>query len=212
MDERHVRPGVRFAVDAYVNFARTQPWPAAVSLLTELCPDLMVKRIDALQTHYTWIATEGLDYFRSRLTQATEDSEFALRVTLNIVMREKCRAAIAALGFKCGRPMDYFGRVDDIFPNVLKMDSPPDRKPRLARRARLHTDRVSGRPVLLHQEAILVLSTSGYEILRLCDGTHTVPEIIKDLQSRYPFAGPILTQEIPEYIKAISQKGLIERV
>ncbi|HUD84711.1 MAG TPA: hypothetical protein VMQ67_14465, partial [Candidatus Saccharimonadales bacterium] len=23
----HVVPGVRFAVDAYVNFARTQPWP-----------------------------------------------------------------------------------------------------------------------------------------------------------------------------------------
>src|SRR5262245_27419954 len=29
-DERHILPGVRFAVDAYVNFARFQPWPVAI--------------------------------------------------------------------------------------------------------------------------------------------------------------------------------------
>ena len=34
---RHVQPGVRFAVDAYVNFARCAPWEeAAISSLTEL--------------------------------------------------------------------------------------------------------------------------------------------------------------------------------
>src|ERR1700748_2700660 len=31
LDERHVLPGVRFSVDAYVNFARTKPWPVAIS-------------------------------------------------------------------------------------------------------------------------------------------------------------------------------------
>src|ERR1700730_63096 len=84
MDERHVRPGARFAVDAYVNFARTQPWPIAIaSSLTELfAPDLMSKRLDAFQTSYPGIASEGLDYFRARLTQARDDSEFALGVTL----------------------------------------------------------------------------------------------------------------------------------
>ncbi|HXW82567.1 MAG TPA: hypothetical protein VEJ84_23925, partial [Acidimicrobiales bacterium] len=30
-DERHVVPGVRFAVDAYVTFARTRPWVEAVA-------------------------------------------------------------------------------------------------------------------------------------------------------------------------------------
>src|ERR1041384_6409727 len=29
LEERHVLPGVRFAVDAYVNFARSKPWPIA---------------------------------------------------------------------------------------------------------------------------------------------------------------------------------------
>jgi pyrroloquinoline-quinone synthase len=84
IDGRHIRPGVRFAVDAYVNFARTQPWPIAIaSSLTELfAPDLMATRLDAFEKYYTWIASDGLDYFRARITQAREDSEFALGVTL----------------------------------------------------------------------------------------------------------------------------------
>ena len=31
LDNRHLVPGVRFAVDAYVNFARNQPWPVAIA-------------------------------------------------------------------------------------------------------------------------------------------------------------------------------------
>ena len=42
----------------------------------------MSKRLDAFQKYYPWIASEGLDYFRVRLTQAREDSEYALGVTL----------------------------------------------------------------------------------------------------------------------------------
>lgn len=104
MDERYVRPGVRFAVDGYVNFARTQPWPIAIaSSLTELfAPDLMAKRLDAFQNYYTWIASDGLDYFRTRLVQAREDSEFALDVTLKYCTDRKTQeAAINALRFKC---------------------------------------------------------------------------------------------------------------
>src|SRR5260370_39550810 len=71
-DARHVVPGVRFAVDAYVTFARTQPWPIAMaSSLTELfAPDLMAKRLEAFQRHYTWVDAGGLEYFKNRLTQA----------------------------------------------------------------------------------------------------------------------------------------------
>ena len=95
--------------------------------------------------------------------------------------------------------------------NALNMDSPiPSQTPRLAKRARLHIDPVSGNPVLMHQEEVLLLNCSGYEILRLCDGTHTLPEVIQDLENRYPEAGPILKREVAEYVEAISQKGLIE--
>lgn len=103
-DERHVRTGVRFAVDAYVNFARTSPWPIAVaSSLTELfAPNLMAARLDAFQEHYKWIASDGLDYFRARLTQARQDSEFGLRLTVQYCTDRKMQEmAIRALRFKC---------------------------------------------------------------------------------------------------------------
>ena len=32
LDQRHIVPGVRFAVDAYATFARTRPWTEAVAL------------------------------------------------------------------------------------------------------------------------------------------------------------------------------------
>lgn len=103
-DERHVVPGARFAVDAYLTFARTRPWTEAVaSSLTELfAPDLMAERLAAFERWYPWIDREALAYFRARLTQAPRDSEHALEV-----VTEYCRtpeeqgAAVAALSFKC---------------------------------------------------------------------------------------------------------------
>lgn len=86
----------------------------------------------------------------------------------------------------------------------------PDKKPRLTKRARLHTDPVTGQPVLMYQEAVLVLNESGSEILRLCDGTHTLSEIIQDLENQYPAAPSILAREVAEYIEGIGQKGLLE--
>src|SRR5882724_4171823 len=52
-----VLPGVRFAVDAYVNFARRAPWPEAVcSSLTELfAPEIHKQRLANWPQHYSWI-------------------------------------------------------------------------------------------------------------------------------------------------------------
>ncbi|GHJ99709.1 pyrroloquinoline-quinone synthase PqqC [Streptomyces sp. NPDC003753] len=103
-DERHVVPGVRFAVDAYVTFARTRPWTEAVaSSLTELfAPDLMAERLTAFERHYPWIDRAGLAYFRSRLTQAPRDAEHALEVVTAYCDSPAERAgALAALSFKC---------------------------------------------------------------------------------------------------------------
>lgn len=104
LSSREVLPGVRFAVDAYVNFARAQPWPIAVaSSLTELfAPDLMAKRLEAFEKFYHWIEPGGLEYFRKRLTQARRDSGEALELTLNhCTGREAQESAVRALRFKC---------------------------------------------------------------------------------------------------------------
>jgi pyrroloquinoline-quinone synthase len=103
-DSRHVVPGARFAVDAYVNFARTKPWPVAIaSSLTELfAPDLMANRLAAFEKHYTWVKPWGFDYFRSRVTQARVDSEEGLKLTLQYCdTPELQREAVRALSFKC---------------------------------------------------------------------------------------------------------------
>lgn len=104
LQDRHVLPGVRFAVDAYVNFARTQPWPIAIaSSLTELfAPDLMATRLAAFEKFYSWIDPRGLDYFRRRTTQARRDSEEALAIALEYCnTSELQRDAVRALEFKC---------------------------------------------------------------------------------------------------------------
>jgi len=104
LDNRHLLPGVRFAVDAYVNFARSQPWPIAIaSSLTELfAPDLMTTRLEALEKFYQWIDPRGLDYFRRRLTQARRDFDEALAITLDHCSTPQLqREAACALEFKC---------------------------------------------------------------------------------------------------------------
>jgi pyrroloquinoline-quinone synthase len=77
-------PGVRFAVDAYVNFARRAPWPEAVcSSLTELfAPEIHKQRLAGWPDHYPWIDRGGLHYFQSRMSLARRDVEFGLAVTL----------------------------------------------------------------------------------------------------------------------------------
>jgi len=104
LSEAWVLPGVRFAVDAYVQFCRSRPWLEAVAAsLTELfAPTIVSERLSAILTHYTWIEPEGLQYFRNRLTQAPRDAEYALGLVLErCVTRVSQDRAVAALNFKC---------------------------------------------------------------------------------------------------------------
>jgi pyrroloquinoline-quinone synthase len=99
-----VAPPARFAVDAYVNFARWQPWPVAIaSSLTELfAPDLMARRLEAFEKYYPWVRPEGLEYFQRRVTQARRDSDEALQLTIQYCpTRAMQEAAVSALKLKC---------------------------------------------------------------------------------------------------------------
>jgi pyrroloquinoline-quinone synthase len=98
-----VVPGVRFAVDAYVNFARRAPWQEAVcSSLTELfAPEIHKQRLAGWPEHYPWIEQEGLFYFRKRLSEARRDVEHGLAVTLDYFRtREQQERALEILQFK----------------------------------------------------------------------------------------------------------------
>jgi pyrroloquinoline-quinone synthase len=102
-DHRHLLPGVRFAVDAYVNFARRAPWQEAVcSSLTEMfAPDIHKERLAGWPEHYPWVQPEGLAYFRSRIPLASRDVEHGLRVTLAYFRTpEQQQRALDILQFK----------------------------------------------------------------------------------------------------------------
>jgi len=101
--QRHVVPGVRFAVDAYVNFARQAPWQEAVcSSLTEMfAPKIHKDRLATWPTHYPWIDPDGLQYFRSRISLAERDVEHGLEVTLgHFTTRAQQQRALEILQFK----------------------------------------------------------------------------------------------------------------
>jgi pyrroloquinoline-quinone synthase len=103
VSEQRVLPAVRYAVDAYVSFARHKPWIESVaSSLTELFGPAAIRvRLDALERHYQWIDPAGLEYFRTRLVKAPRDAQYALDLVVERChTREQQDAAVAALRFK----------------------------------------------------------------------------------------------------------------
>ncbi len=100
---KEVLPGVRYAVDAYLDLVKNRSLLEAVaSSLTELFSrDLITLRMDALRRHYPWLSG-GLDYFEARLDQAPADAQFAFQFVADhartYAEQEK---AIQALREKC---------------------------------------------------------------------------------------------------------------
>lgn len=79
-----VRPGVRFACDAYVTFVREQSLleGVAASLTEFFAPDLMSRRIEVFERHYGFSDKPGLEYFKERVPRAARDAREALDFVL----------------------------------------------------------------------------------------------------------------------------------
>jgi pyrroloquinoline-quinone synthase len=125
---RHVRAGVRFAVDAYVNFARTAPWEeAAISSLTEMfAPKIHADRLAGWPTLYPWIAADGLAYFRSRIPLATRDVEHGLEVAHRwCCTRARQERALEILHFKLDVLWAMLDAIAHAYPDDLPLESRP---------------------------------------------------------------------------------------
>lgn len=123
-EEREILPGVRFAVDAYLQLVRERTFLEAVaSSLTEMFSrDLISLRLDAMRQHYPWLEP-GLAYFTSRLSQAPEDASFALEwVMRHARTREQQNSAIAALSAKCDI---LWAQLDAIYYSYVSPGWPP---------------------------------------------------------------------------------------
>lgn len=124
VSQRMVLPGVRFTVDAYVNFVRQAPWEEGIcSSLTELfAPEIHQQRLQSWPERYPWIEAGGLQYFRNRLSEARRDVEHGLAFTLahfnTCALQER---ALAIVQFK----LDVLWTMLDAMTLAYEQDMPP---------------------------------------------------------------------------------------
>ncbi|TSB08688.1 pyrroloquinoline quinone biosynthesis peptide chaperone PqqD [Streptomyces sp. NBC_01525] len=69
----------------------------------------------------------------------------------------------------------------------------------------LRADRVRGVDLLLLPERVVVLEGSAGEVLRLCDGTRDVPQIVRELTARHP--GAPVADEVPAFLDRVRKEG-----
>jgi pyrroloquinoline quinone biosynthesis protein D len=81
-----------------------------------------------------------------------------------------------------------------------------DAVPRLWRLARLNYDPVRQRHVLLYPEGAVLLNDTGAAILELCNGTHTVGDIVTILTERYQAD---ISADVTEYLDRMADRELV---
>jgi pyrroloquinoline quinone biosynthesis protein D len=82
----------------------------------------------------------------------------------------------------------------------------PDSTPRLWRLARLDYDPVRQRPVLLYPEGAVLLNDTGAAILELCNGSHTLSQIVSILTERYHAD---VAADVTEYLTHMADRELV---
>ena len=83
-------------------------------------------------------------------------------------------------------------------------------RPRLVAKARMQVDKVTGEPVLLYPEGLLLLNTTGAAIIPLCDGKHTLLEIVLELAAHYNVSSEGLQSDVSEYLVRLHRLALMD--
>jgi coenzyme PQQ biosynthesis protein PqqD len=84
-------------------------------------------------------------------------------------------------------------------------------RPKLASRAKLRRDHVSGEQVLLYPEKGLVLNASSAAIAQRCKGELTVAEIAAQLTREFGESDVRrLEREVLEFLTALAERGLLQ--
>jgi coenzyme PQQ biosynthesis protein PqqD len=90
-------------------------------------------------------------------------------------------------------------------------DAPASWRPRLSPRARLRWDEVEKRYMLVFPEAALMLNETAPEILKLCNGEHTVDGIIDALVQRFTgIERKVIEEDVTSFLARIRARGLLE--
>ncbi len=90
-------------------------------------------------------------------------------------------------------------------------DDPALWRPRLPPKARLRWDEVEKRYMLVFPEAALMLNETAPEILRLCDGEHTVEGIVDSLTQRFMgIDRKVIEEDVTSFLARLRARGLLE--
>lgn len=80
--------------------------------------------------------------------------------------------------------------------------------PKLSRRFRLQYEEAQTRWVLLYPEGMVQLNDSAAEILKRCDGEHTVSAIVTELEQAFSVQG--LTTQVESLLEEGGRRGWID--
>lgn len=81
--------------------------------------------------------------------------------------------------------------------------------PLLAPHVRLGVDPVSGDPILLFPEGLLVLNVTAHEIVRRCDGKISIAELIRHLREEFDASEEILRNDLLQNLDQLRRRNLI---
>lgn len=98
-----VVPGVRFAADAYVSFARQKSWleGVAASITQAKAAEVMSLRTAAFERAYSWVDSSAVAYFNARKARLAREGDEALALLREFCLTpEQQQLARAAVTFK----------------------------------------------------------------------------------------------------------------
>jgi pyrroloquinoline quinone biosynthesis protein D len=82
--------------------------------------------------------------------------------------------------------------------------------PRLAPKARLKWDAREKRYLLLYPERGLALSDTASDILKLCDGSHTVEAIVAELAAARPATAiETIRNDVLAFLAEMAKRGIV---
>ncbi|HYR58886.1 MAG TPA: pyrroloquinoline quinone biosynthesis peptide chaperone PqqD [Chthoniobacteraceae bacterium] len=82
-------------------------------------------------------------------------------------------------------------------------------RPVLAARVRLQKDPVTGEPVLLYPEGVLILNRTAHEIVSRCDGVATIERIVATLSEEYEAPADQLAADVAACLDDLRRRNLI---
>ena len=87
--------------------------------------------------------------------------------------------------------------------------APLPERPRLAAGVRLHFDKTRGAWVLLSPERVIEAAGPANEILKRCDGTRTVGQVIDELAALFTADRAVIEGDVTEMLSELAAKRLL---